>query len=445
MLKQMIVMARKSLPILLKNRLVILIALLIIALSSQVQAQNGLVGHWKFDEGVHSTADGKIGKAARFSGKGSISLAKEAAELGKLTDFTLSMWVQYDGGPGRTLFSFYISQLSFTSEPLLVDRRSIRRIQMEVNEGTLRFGWHDGHGFQAFATKPLIWEPGRWYHVVFVCDSKLGKSILRSNDLVWKTNANTLTPAGLKWPVTNVDIGSLNGKRSFNGCIDDVRMYDLVMPVSEQLAIYETHLDKPAASWGGARDEFLEKHRMRRLRLDSVDADKQIAAGKSLTVAASLIALDDVAEGTTKVQIIRDGVIIANADILSPAAKAGTATAIGPVELAIPTMAWGGRHEIVIRRRGTRIEGHEDGQVAEVNVIARKPRSTKYSVKLHNGTVQMFEDNTPLPSASYMYEFPNPDQVSRLAQAGVHLYWLYGWGWAGWERISTTTHLSTRC
>ena len=192
-------------------------------------------------------------------------------------------------------------------------------------------------------------------------------------------------------------------------------------------------MDKPAAPWIVARDKFLEKHRMRRLRLVSVDVDKQIAAGKSLTVTASLIALDDVAEGTTKVQMIRDGAIIASTDILSPATKAGAATAIGPVELAIPAMAWGGRHEIVIRRNRTRIEGHDDGQVAEVNVIARKPRSTNYSVKLRNGTPQIFEDNTPLPPPYYMYERPNPDQVKRFAQAGTHLYWLEcrQMGWVG--------------
>ena len=211
----------------------------------QFQSDASLIGHWKFDDDIVGSTEGKIGKAARFDGEGSISLDKEAAELGKLTDFTLSMWIQYDGGPSRMLFSFSNGTLS-------------HRIQMEVNQGTLSFGWQDGGNWQAFATKPLAWEAGQWYHVVFVCDSKLGKSILRSNDLIWKTNANTLSPAQLKSLVTHVEIGSLNGGYPFNGCIDDVRLYDLALPLSEQLAIYEPHREDP---WLVARDEFIEKHR----------------------------------------------------------------------------------------------------------------------------------------------------------------------------------------
>ena len=223
------------------NKLFVFVIILVL----QFQSDASLIGHWKFDDGIAGSVDGKFGKAVRFAGEGSISLDEEASELGKLTDFTLSMWIKYEGGPGRMLFSFSNGTLS-------------HRIQIEIHNGELGFGWQDGAAWQAFRTKPLVWEQGKWYHVVFACDSKLGKSILRSDDLVWMTNANALSPAGLRSPVTNVEIGSLNGGYPFNGCIDDVRVYDSSLSLEEQLALYEPYKEDP---WTDARDELVEKQR----------------------------------------------------------------------------------------------------------------------------------------------------------------------------------------
>ena len=136
------------------------------------------------------------------------------------------------------------------------------RIQMEVHHGALGFGWQDGGAWQNFLTKQLTWEPDRWYHVVFVNDSTRGKSILRSDDLVWKTHANTLSPAGLKSPVTCVQIGSLNGAYSYNGCIDDVRLLGSALTLSEQLALYEASGGVPdGPRWLAARTALIEKQR----------------------------------------------------------------------------------------------------------------------------------------------------------------------------------------
>ncbi len=235
------------------------------------QGEAGLVGHWKLDEngqgnvvadaspnerhGVLGAATaehsvgGQVGRAVRLSGAGSIQLDQHAPSLGKLTDFTLSMWIQYEGGASRILFSLSDGTLS-------------HRIQVEVNNRTLSFGWQDGRAWQSFATKPLTWEPGRWYHVVFVNDSTTGKSILRSNDLVRKTHSSTLSPAALKAPVKNVQIGSLNGGYAFNGCIDDVRLFDSVLPFSEQLAIFEASSGTPAdPEWVAAKTAMIEKQR----------------------------------------------------------------------------------------------------------------------------------------------------------------------------------------
>ncbi|MFV1968679.1 MAG: hypothetical protein ACC628_24935, partial [Pirellulaceae bacterium] len=92
---------------------------LLLALAGVAQTEAGLIGHWTLDEngqgnvvtdsspherhGTLSVAaakhsvDGKVGRAIRFPATGSIRLDHNAVALGKLTDFTLSMWIQYDG------------------------------------------------------------------------------------------------------------------------------------------------------------------------------------------------------------------------------------------------------------------------------------------------------------------------------------------------------------
>jgi hypothetical protein len=179
--------------------------LLMLALLATVQVPSAPIGHWKLDKGIASriAADattaalhgrfeeldagavakqqvpGKIGHAVRFSGDGSIRLDRHASLLGKLTDFTISLWIQYDGGPSRQLFTFSDGTMNY-------------RVQVEVHDGRLHFGWQNGGSFAGFGTEKLTWKPGTWYHVVFVNDHQTGKSILRSNDLVWKTDPNTL-------------------------------------------------------------------------------------------------------------------------------------------------------------------------------------------------------------------------------------------------------------
>ena len=206
-----------------------------------------LVGHWTMDDsaagrevrdsapnGLHgsfstntapSSARGRIGRSLGFSSKTFVDLAPHAGTLGKLKDFTLSMWIQYDGGPSRILFSW--SDGTLTS-----------RVQVEVHNNTLSFGWQDRGAWQSFATRPLAWKKGCWYHVVFVNDSASGKTIVRSNDGVRAMHAGAWSPADLRAGVTHVQIGGLNGAYPFDGLIDDVRLYNIALCRSDLKALY---------------------------------------------------------------------------------------------------------------------------------------------------------------------------------------------------------------
>jgi len=210
-------------------------------------ARKTLVGHWTMDDratgpevrdaspnALHGTFSGatkgpstrgRLGSALGFAGRSQVALDRHAAVLGTLTDFTLSMWIQYDGWGSRMLFSWSDGTMN-------------RRIQAEVHGGKLHFGWQDGGGFTGFATKPLRWARGRWYHVVFINDRAKGKRILRSNDGASARHANTLGPAGLSKPVRRVQIGALNSEYGYHGRIDDVRLYNTALSDRDVRALY---------------------------------------------------------------------------------------------------------------------------------------------------------------------------------------------------------------
>jgi hypothetical protein len=271
-------------------RLLSLSIVLTLAPLVSAQSPNGLIGYWKLDEngqgdlvadassnqwhgtrGAHRaecSVPGKVGQAFRFPAAGPIGLDRHAPALGKLTGFTLSMWIQYDGGASRQLFTFSDGTMS-------------HRIQAEVHNDCLHFGWQNGGSFAGFGTEKLTWVPGTWYHVVFVSDARGGKSILRSNDLVWKSDANTLAPAGLKSPVRRVEIGSLNGEYAFHGCVDEVRLFDAALPLSGQLALYDAFRGPPAdPRWEAAKTALVERELARQrhgLFLKAVEEDARLS------------------------------------------------------------------------------------------------------------------------------------------------------------------------
>jgi len=229
-----------------------------------------LVGHWRMDdvaadrevrdsspnalhgsfsaETVGSSGRGRIDRSLGFSGKTVVDLSKHAAALGKLKDFTVSMWIQHTPGPSRMLFTWSGGTLN-------------HRVQVEVHNATLHFGWQNGGGWRAFGTRPLKWEKGRWYHVVFVNDSEAGKTIVRSNDGARAMNANTFGPADLRARVKHVQIGGLNGAYRFTGRIDDVRLYNIALCNADINALFlgKKISGKPAVSIPLSKLSTLEK------------------------------------------------------------------------------------------------------------------------------------------------------------------------------------------
>ncbi|MDP6633287.1 MAG: hypothetical protein QGG42_00130 [Phycisphaerae bacterium] len=229
-----------------------------------------LVGHWKMDDSAGSakvtdsspnalhgsfnsrtsgsSAQGKVDRSLSFSGKTFADLSKHAAPLGKLKDFTVSMWIQHTPGPSRMLFTWSDGTLN-------------HRMQAEVHNARLHFGWQAGGGWRSFATRPLNWKKGQWYHVAFINDSAAGKTVVRSNDRVRATSLSTLGPADLRAGVKRVQIGAVNGAYGFTGRIDDVRLYNIALCNADIRALFlgKKISGKPAVAIPLARLSTLER------------------------------------------------------------------------------------------------------------------------------------------------------------------------------------------
>ncbi|MHC4784148.1 MAG: LamG-like jellyroll fold domain-containing protein, partial [Planctomycetota bacterium] len=237
---------------------------------------DGLLAHWKLDDKepdqrvVDSSGNkfhaicssqtsaasvsGKIGRAFRFPEAGGIFFNHPPAEVTKLTDFTLSFWYQ----PSSDCWQFHQRVFAFGGSGY----------RMEIDKGAVNIQWREGNVSRRVSTPVLKWKAGQWYHLVFVNNSKTGKTILRSNDLAWAMDPNTFAPAQVSASIKQIELGcrnSVRGTCAFLGCIDDflhynspppignpraqcmdlgavddVRLYERTLSLEEQLAIYDS-------------------------------------------------------------------------------------------------------------------------------------------------------------------------------------------------------------
>jgi hypothetical protein len=212
-------------------------------------ADAALVGHWTLDDNAANTTVADSSGNARngvftvntqarsvpavddraldFQGSDWVNLDAHAAALGALTNFTLSSWVQYDGGPSKILFSWS-------------DGTTGQRIQTEVTMDAVKLGWQSGGGWQTFGSTTPNWDTGNaWHHLAFVNDSTAGKKIYIDGALT-DSDANTLGPAGLV-SVTQVRIGDLISTYPYDGRIDDVQLDNTAIDDAGAIALANAH------------------------------------------------------------------------------------------------------------------------------------------------------------------------------------------------------------
>ncbi len=215
--------------------------------------ENGLIGYWKFDEGAtNKAADssgnnhrgilkfmsdpatptsgwtnaGKFGRAVAFDGSDDYVDLGSSSLIAALPRATVSVWIKPNaaslGAQGKGIYSE--SNVGGTV------------YHLGLGSGKLYFSiYRGGTWYDAISSSVLT--VGNWYHVVGV----LGPNGMTAyiNGVQDGTNGNTLPS---DFSISSVLVGNfLNaGAYEFDGVIDDVRVYNRALSVTEIQVLYQS-------------------------------------------------------------------------------------------------------------------------------------------------------------------------------------------------------------
>ncbi len=201
-----------------------------------------LVGHWTFDDGGGSTAadlsgngndavvngarwvEGRIGGALRFEGKGEKVEAPDREALRLVGDFTIAFWMRKESeckdwirmvgkgaGNERTFGVWQFSDM----------KKGIKFQQAGMGQ------WFD-------VDSAGVVETGQWAHIAAMIRGNRGT--LYINGVKDSEKDRGQAPPASQSPLT---FGSAPEHSSFNGCLDDVRLYKRALNPEEVKALYD--------------------------------------------------------------------------------------------------------------------------------------------------------------------------------------------------------------
>jgi hypothetical protein len=216
-----------------------------------IDAEQGLVGYWNFDEGagtaVHdhspSGADGHItgatwakgirGGALEFDGVDDFVSVRHPGSGATDKAITVEAWIQPTGSN--------VNANLVCAGPESLD------FGMWIQGGRLVGGLWNSTGTQFSATSAGGPTPGRWCHVAMTCDLDAGKTVaLYVNGIPSGTIAATGT--AIRSGHTTIDIGGRTPNSwHFRGLIDEVKVYNRVLGAEELRRPYDDYLKRRAA------------------------------------------------------------------------------------------------------------------------------------------------------------------------------------------------------
>jgi len=234
------------------------VVLLFLSASIAFSADEGLVGYWKFDEGVGDTAvdssgnkndakivrgpewvDGKFGKALKFDAgqrqKVEIPDSKTFAEITNAV--TMEAWVNPAG---------FSAWMSFGVKGDITYGMFIEPTQF------VRMHYSDG---STLDTPAGAIKANEWTHVVGTYDGKT-VTIYLNGEVKAQINANVAVPAGAASYVIG---GTQESRDWYSGMIDEVKVYSRGLTADEvkksmagdKAAVVST--DKLASTWGSIK------------------------------------------------------------------------------------------------------------------------------------------------------------------------------------------------
>ena len=172
-----------------------------------------------------ATTEGKVGQGLNFDGVDDYVTVADADSLDFTTAMTLSLWVKADNWTGESGYASLVKK----------DKNYIIR-KDTFSGSTLRMYWWDGSNVRYVAVSTLP-STGDWHHIV---------GIISGNDIsalyidgVSSAGAAATYAADSRVLTNVLEIGSgVSGSESFDGVIDEVRIYNRALSASEVQALY---------------------------------------------------------------------------------------------------------------------------------------------------------------------------------------------------------------
>jgi unsaturated chondroitin disaccharide hydrolase len=218
----------------------------------QLSADTGLIGCWGFEEGAGSTTadDSNNGNTGRLIGPAAWTTAGRSDNAivfdGNTAAVELST-AQMDANAGT--LSLWVYPLAFTGMPQYLFGHTSAdtwtdRIQLFLNDstGSLNLGLGDSHWTRADIA-PL--EKNKWHHVVLTWDH--GTYSVFVNGVLRATGSYTALTQFASFADIGNDGNTLYRNESFDGIIDEVRLYNRAVSAPESDRLYLQDLDEKAA------------------------------------------------------------------------------------------------------------------------------------------------------------------------------------------------------
>jgi len=213
----------------------------------------GLVGHWKFDEGKGGIAvdasgknmhgqlkngvrwvPGKVGGALEFDGRNGHVTVADSPSVSVTGDLTVAAWVNG-------------TSWSASNNIVAKDGNDSYRFRIEGSGGTLWLLLSDGSFEFMSVSLGSALSTGTWYHVAATADLTTGEVIFYLDGSPVGT-PQTTTKAGIQDSAGPLRIGTYSGSsENFNGAIDDVRIYNRALAADEVKLVFDGRPPAPRA------------------------------------------------------------------------------------------------------------------------------------------------------------------------------------------------------
>ena len=223
-----------------------------VSIKSNEAASSGPVSEWKFDEGTGSTvADsisgnypatraeghwiaGPFGNAMYFNGNtdGVILPANAFSGVSDSNEVTISMWINGDNSqPAR----------DSVLQALDADGNRVLNIHLPWTGGTVI--WDAGNEGALYDRVDKVAQPsdysGGWNHWVFTKDSNTGEMQIFLNGNLWLDETGLTRELN---EIASVTLGNaVDGTSSYNGAIDEVRLYSTALSATDVAALYSSY------------------------------------------------------------------------------------------------------------------------------------------------------------------------------------------------------------